>query len=400
MDTSLANSLLIMLLILIALVAAWYLGYRSKIARSPNSRNQLSKDYFIGLNYLLNDEPDEAIDTFINALEINSNTLETHMALGTLLRRRGKVDRSIVVYQSLLARTGLTETELNSVKLALVKSYIAAGLLDRAERLLEDLKNAGASIRASALALAITLYQLESEWESAISSVNELLAICSSKEKSKYQIKASHFHCEIAEIALNQAECSKAKQHLIKSFHYNKNNIRASLLLGKLELNQGNYKAAIKALGKVKHQDNNYLSETFIPLLECYQKLDSDKNLEKFIKTSLDGEPSVTTLLTISEFIAEKSTKAEALSFLQERIKNKPSLRIMKKILCILSEDEDNLNQKVFSQCRSILEDYITSKALYRCENCGFEAKSIHWICPGCSEWEMIKPITGLPRVY
>lgn len=396
MEENLFNSITLLLLMIIALAAAWYLGYRNRAGNSKEVGNELSRDYFIGLNYLLNDEPDEAIDTFISALEITSNTLETHMALGTLLRRRGKVDKSIVVYQSLLARTGLDERKLNRVKVELVRSYIAAGLLDRAERLLDELRTAHPKLKESALALAVTVYQLEREWEKAVSSVIELLTICPSKERPKHQIKASHFYCELAEIERELKHYNATKQYLKKAFQYNRNSVRASLLLAKVESSLGNHKAAIKALSRVKQQDVNYLSETFIPLLECYHQIGSHKKLEKFIQLSLEERPSATVLLGISNFIQAQSSNTEALAFLLERIRQKSSLRVMSKILSLLSQEESNPNQEVFLQCKQILEEYIDAKALYQCQNCGFEAKSLHWICPGCAEWEVIKPIKGI----
>ncbi len=129
------------LLMLIALALAWYSGYRTQIRSKYLQTKKDNKDYFIGLNYLLNDEPDQSIDAFIASLEINSNTLESHLALGNLLMRRGKVDGSVAVYQKLLANSQLKNIELNQVKLGLVKSYVAAGLLDRAEKLIDELKS-------------------------------------------------------------------------------------------------------------------------------------------------------------------------------------------------------------------------------------------------------------------
>ena len=134
------ESLSFYVLLLIAIIAGWLLAKlgSSTAPRAKASNPNLFQDYFVGLNYLLNDEPDEAIDTFIKALEINSETIETHLALGALLRRRGKVDKAINVHQALLARPNLERDFCNSVRLQLALNYIAAGLLDRAERLLKE----------------------------------------------------------------------------------------------------------------------------------------------------------------------------------------------------------------------------------------------------------------------
>ena len=169
MEDSGASNIFLYLLLLAALASGWWLGRRSSKSGGSyfglGSNKPPTNDYFIGLNYLLNDEPDDAIDIFIESLEINSNTLETHLALGTLLRRRGKVDRSITLYQDLLGKSIFSRSELNEIKISLVQSYISAGLLDRAEHLLKELRNEKGSIKVQALVLSANVYQLEKDWQ-------------------------------------------------------------------------------------------------------------------------------------------------------------------------------------------------------------------------------------------
>ena len=384
------------LLLVLALAAAWYLGRRSSAGRNRGGGRDLTRDYFIGLNYLLNDEPDDAIDTFIHALEINSNTLETHMALGTLLRRRGKVDKSIVVYQGVLARPRLSENEVNRVKVELIRSYIAAGLLDRAERLLEELQHAKAEIKQAALALAINLYQLEKEWSKAVAAADELLKICPAKERQRYQMMAAHFYCEMALQEIELRQYSNARQLLKKAFQHHRGNVRASLLLGKVENSQEHYRDAIKALTKVKQQDPDFVSETFIPLLDSYHRLGSQKQLEKFIQNSLDGQTTASMILGISDYLQRESGNSEALTFLLKHLREKPSLRIMDKALAIMGTDDSSPQLDNLRLFHHIMDEYINTKPLYQCGNCGFEARSLHWLCPSCSEWGVIKPIKGL----
>ena len=171
------DSIAFYMLLLVAVTAGWLLGRFSaaKSSREKPPSLDLFQNYFVGLNYLLNDEPDEAIDTFIKALEINSETIETHLALGALLRRRGKVDKAINVHQALLARPNLEPNFTNLVRLQLALNYIAAGLLDRAERLLKEVLEDGGEAKWDALAQLITIYQTEKEWEKAIASSTELL---------------------------------------------------------------------------------------------------------------------------------------------------------------------------------------------------------------------------------
>ena len=171
------ESLTFYLLLLIATIAGWLFARlgSSKPARVKASSSDLFQDYFVGLNYLLNDEPDEAIDAFIEALEINSQTIESHLALGALLRRRGKVDKAINVHQALLAKPNLERDLSNLIRLQLALNYIAAGMLDRAERLLKEILDEGGEAKWDALRQLITIYQTEKEWENAIDCSSQLL---------------------------------------------------------------------------------------------------------------------------------------------------------------------------------------------------------------------------------
>ncbi|MDT8397664.1 MAG: lipopolysaccharide assembly protein LapB [Pseudomonadales bacterium] len=389
------NGLTLFFLLLLALAAAWYLGFQHRARRRAPVTRGPNRDYFIGLNFLLNDKPDQAIDTFINALQINSHTLETHMALGTLLRRRGKVDQAILLFQGLLAQSDLPASDLDQVKIELAKSYTAAGLYDRAERLLEELKNSDTGVKQTALALAVDVFQREREWQSAIETVNELLKTCSRQEKSPYQIMASQFCCELAEHEMQQGQDGQAREHLKKAFWYNRNNVRASLLAGELERQQGNHREAIKVLSKVSEQDGRFVSETFGPLLECYYQAGQEGQLQRFIEDSLKDNPASSVLLGIAQFIEDQSGQGAAITFLLQRLKQKSSLRIMDRLLALMQAEGNTPELEKIAVLHRVLNEYINTQAFYQCENCGYQAKNMHWLCPGCAQWEVVKPIQG-----
>ena len=164
------------------------------------------------------------------------------MALGTLLRRRGKVDRSIAVYQDLLGKIGFTKGEYSEIKLNLVQSYIAAGLLDRAEHLLTELRQEKGSVKIRALELSANVYQREKDWKEGVSALTELLKFCPSPERGGYQNLASHFYCELAEEEIVNEHLSRARDCLRQASAMDKHNSRVSMLFGKLEMLMGNYK--------------------------------------------------------------------------------------------------------------------------------------------------------------
>ena len=396
MQEGFSNSFML-LLVLLALVAAWLLGRRSQAQPyiERERERDLSRDYFVGLNYLLNDEPDDAIDTFINALEINSATLDTHIALGVLLRRRGKVDRSILVYEGLLARE-LSAEEASRVKLEATRSYIAAGLLDRAEMQLEELEGAGVEARCESLALSINLFQLEKEWEKAAGAATELYKICEPGARARFQNMASHFYCELAEEEIGNDNYSRARQLLKRADQCRRGNVRVSLLKGRLEMALDNPEQAIRSLLKVRRQDADFESEAVLPLLECYHRIGSEKHLRKFIQRSLHGQPAASVLLGISDYIERQEGAKEALVFLQQQLRQKPSLRLMNRAQALMSLEVGGQRQENLQLFHDIVDGFINARPQYQCVNCGFETKFLHWQCPSCAAWGEVKPIRGL----
>src|SRR6476469_7136107 len=156
-----------LLLALAALAGAWYLGYQSKQKKHESEKLTLPRDYLVGLNFLLNEEPDKAVDIFIKMLEVDSNTVETHLAVGKLFRKRGEVDRAIRIHQNLIARPQLEKVYREQSLYELGKDYLSAGMLDRAERIFQDLINSK-NYTAHALSTLLDIYQQEKDWENAV----------------------------------------------------------------------------------------------------------------------------------------------------------------------------------------------------------------------------------------
>src|SRR5277367_1878657 len=155
------------LLVFVSLAAAWYLGYQARHKRIVEQKSNLPRDYLVGLNFLLNEETDKAVDIFIKMLEVDSDTVETHLAVGKLFRRRGEVDRAIRIHQNLIARPQLERVYREQSLFELGQDYLSAGMLDRAEKIFLELLN-GSSHSAQALRTLIDIYQQEKDWEKAV----------------------------------------------------------------------------------------------------------------------------------------------------------------------------------------------------------------------------------------
>lgn len=398
MEGSIISDVLLYLLLLGALAFGWWLGRRGRFPAQGSRRRYgiaPSKDYFIGLNYLLNDEPDDAIDIFIDSLEVNSSTLETHMALGTLLRRRGKVDRSIAVYQDLLGQSGFSPGEMQEIKINLVQSYISAGLLDRAEHLLGELRNEKGDIKIKALVQSAHVYQLEKDWQKGVQALTELLKVCPPGMRHEYQHLASHFYCELAEQELDNEHMTQAREYLRLAHAMDKGNVRVSMLGGKLESLCGNHGEAIKHYLQVKKQDPAFMADVFFPLIDSYKSAGMDKGLRKFIENCLQSETNTTVLLGLADYLEKEQGEAAANEFLLQRLERKPSLRLLQQAL-VLQDATAGGSSRNNALFREVLHEYIDSKAQYCCENCGFELKSLHWHCPSCLRWGSVKHVMGI----
>lgn len=390
--TSMSFLMIAAVLIAVSGWLGWAFG-RGQNGRDRHPHQHYASDYFVGLNYLINDEPDDAIDIFIRSLEANSSSIEAHLALGALLRRRGKVDRSVSVYQRLLARPGLSETEINQVRVELARSYISAGLLDRAEKLVEQLQSASSEFRQQGLALAINLYQMERDWHNAVKSAEDLLGLCPARERSHYQQMASHFHCEIAEQEIEAGHFRAARQALKNAYYLYRNNVRVSILSAQVEMRLENYRDAVRALLRVQQQDPDFYPEVFPTLLDCYQRQSSPRQFARFLESSLEENPAPGVLLAISEHIGQEKGGQEALHFLMQHLRQQPSLLLMNRALQILGEEANEREREAYLLLHHVLDDFLKKSPAYRCSNCGFEGRMLHWSCPGCSRWGTNRPV-------
>jgi hypothetical protein len=175
---------LLLLLLPVAVYFGWWLA-RAIERRSSGKRKRLFSDqYFQGLNYLLNEQPDKAIQVFLELAEVNQETVETHMALGNLFRRRGEVDRAIRFHQNIIAKHGLQPEQRTQALLELGEDYMRAGLLDRAERLFSELIETDAHT-PSALRSLLDIYQQEKDWDKALEQAQRLEQVTGTRHWSR-----------------------------------------------------------------------------------------------------------------------------------------------------------------------------------------------------------------------
>lgn len=382
-------------LILAAIAIGWWLGRLDsrRQARHQHRASPLSRDYFVGLNYLLNEQPDRAIETFVQALEVNSDTIETHIALGNLFRSRGEADRAVKVHQNLLARPSLSTLQSDQVQLELSRDFLHLGLLDRAERLLLGLLRSShdpARLKPAKL-LLVDLYEREREWAKALEVaqpqlIREDTAICRS---------AAHWLCELALQDMHAASPALARKRLRQALSIDDRCVRANWLIAELEREAGNYKAEIRTLQRLARQDRDFTPIVLEPLRDAYLKLEDEQGLTRCLRQWVSEAPHISTVIMLARLTERHEGVNAAADIISEQLAATPSLRGVDYLMDLYIA-EAGPEQQHFSLLKQHTGKLLESRPRFRCHRCGFEGAQLHWQCPRCRSWGMTKPITGL----
>jgi lipopolysaccharide biosynthesis regulator YciM len=379
------------LLLPVAAASGWFAAKRSSSRSQEQKCSDLSSEYFEGLNYLLNEQPDKAIEVFIRMVEVDKDTVETHLALGSLFRRRGEVDRAIRIHQNLIARPTLTRDQKSQALLELGEDYMKAGLFDRAENLLLELIELK-SHTPTALQHLIDIYQQEKDWDKAIrmSRMYE-----SSTGQSMHRVIAQYY-CEMAQTAIEEQNESQAESLIKQAFSQDGDCVRASILLGQLEQRNGNYKDAVKAYQRILDQDVEYLPEVIDEIQECYRKLDDEPRMQKFLDDILARYNGITPMLVKAEYLLEQQGEKEALAFMANQLQKRPSVRGLQWLVEQNLERTEGRARENLTILRDLIHLLLKDKPIYECNLCGFTGKTLHWQCPSCKQWNTVKPIKGV----
>ncbi len=378
------------LLLLLAGVTGWFLA---QIFYKNRSKPKIPGEYLKGLNYLLNEQPDKALEVFIDLVDVDTETVETHLVLGNMFRRRGEVDRAIRIHQNLIARPALEAIDKSTALLELAKDYLKAGLLDRAETLLNDVIEIGMQTN-EAYPLLLGLYEQEKEWSLAIETTKKLEKV---KGKKMNHITA-HYYCELSEVAFENSgndenEPKKlAKQLAKKALSYDKNCARASVLLGNIAMHEENYKAAIKFYIAVAEQKPEYLPEVFMNLREAFLHQNDQQGFKQFLHGIKDSNLSGITLSNLLEILSEDDDeKKMILDWLLE--KSELSLLEVNGFLKSKNTDHQSISEIGLSKIQESVEQFIGERSTHQCKQCGFHGKLLYWQCPSCHSWGTVVPI-------
>jgi len=381
--------------LLLALIpaAAWggWILAKSTTRRGERKRNRnFSNRYFQGLNYLLDEQPDKAIAVFIEMAEVTADTIETHLALGSLFRRRGEVERAIRVHQNIISKPGLDERQKTRALLELGEDYMRAGLFDRAENLFKELIERE-SQAPSALRHLLDIYQQEKDWEKALQHAQQLETV----SDEKMGMVMAHFCCEMAEIDLAANKPASARKHLRQARRYFPESIRARLILAKIAGQQEMFAEALDVYEEISEMDLEYIHDILDDYLDCAQKAGEFPralaSMQKWVK-DYDG---ISLLQSLTKVIRKEQGLEAATRYLAEALTRRPSVKGLDYLIQLKLEGgpETESGDEIL---RAVAQKLLARQPSFRCTHCGYAGHSHHWQCPSCKNWSTTRIIRGV----
>jgi len=374
-----------LLVIPVAFAFGWVAARYDLKALLSESSN-LPRSYFRGLNFLLNEQPDQAIDAFIEVVKLDPETIELHFALGNLFRRRGETDRAIRVHQNLLSRTDLPVNERDHALYELGQDFLKAGLLDRAEETFRMLQSGDYALGAQRALL--TIYEIEKDWLKSIDTAQKLETM--GAEPLGREI--AQFHCELAQEALQQKKPQEARRQLDLALHANPQNVRATILFGDVDAAGGMYDKAIEHWRRVEEQNAAYLPLVAEKVMKAHEALGRQEDGADLLTQWVDRYPSNDLLDVAYKHVQELRGLEAAHALARKQMQSAPNLAGMTRLLEAQEATADEPRRGELELMRNLVKQRTKNLPRYTCQTCGFRARLFYWQCPGCSGWETYAP--------
>jgi len=383
---------LLFLLLPVAAAYGWYMGRRSAQQTKQDEANRLSRDYVAGVNFLLSNQQDKAVDLFLDMLKEDTGTVEAHLTLGNLFRSRGEVDRAIRIHQTLMESASLSYDQRLLAVQQLGRDYMAAGMYDRAEDMFNQLVDE-TDFRIGALQQLLQIYQATSEWQKAIDVAERLVKL--GKDKQRGEI--AHFYCELALQQMGNDDMDRAMALLKKGAAADRTSPRVSIMMGRVLMAKGDYAKAVESLLRVIDQDKELVSETLEMLQTCYLQLGKTEEWAEFLTRCVEENVGATADLMLAEIVDRHEGQEQAQVTVTRQLQRHPTMRVFHKLMDYhLHDAEEGRAKESLMALRDMVGEQIRSKPRYRCQKCGFTAYTMYWHCPSCRAWSTVKPIRGL----
>lgn len=366
-------------------VLGW-LAARVDIRQVVTESRALPNSYFRGLNFLLNEQPDKAIEAFLEVVKLEPETIDLHFALGGLFRRRGEIDRAIRMHEHLLEREGLAEDQRLRAMSELGQDYLKAGLLDRAEQVFTKLLETPQHGQARTYLLEI--YVQEKDWHKAIEAARVL-----EKDTSKpLNAEIAHFHCELALLEAAKGHPDAAAAELQRALATNRQSVRANLMAGDIDAAAGRHEAAIADWRLVETQSAAHMALVVDRVLGSYRQLGRLADGVQWLRALFARQPSQDVFNALYLAVSEAEGAEAASQLAREELRRNPSLRTLDRLLEAELINATPEQRELLQVEKSLVAAHSQRMMRYQCSSCGFKAKQFFWRCPACGRWDTFDP--------
>lgn len=374
-----------LILIPILFGAGWF--SRSFDLKEKKSTADETKTLYKGLDLLLSDKQDQAIDSFINLVKVDPETLEMHFSLGALFRKRGEFDRAIKIHNHLINRADLSKKVHARALYELGNDYKKAGIWDRAEQTFLKLSELDSSYKADSYKELTLIYETEKEWEKAIEQIELLGKTCGEYDRNR----VGHYYCELATQAMIKKDPKQIAHFVSRALEEDPQNKRALIMMGQLQFIRKDYQGAIDSWTKVARIQPDY-EALVVPLIsKTLIEMGDKEGALAYLQTIAEKGQSVDEVDVAVTQIAKLKDPNEAIRFIRKRLQQKPSLLGFQRLLELSVESEpENAQIKDLS---NLLKKQVDKVARYQCTKCGFATRRFEWQCPGCRQWESFPPV-------
>lgn len=380
---------LLFLLLPLAFYSGWRASGKSSRKKTLPEKRPLSDNFVKGVNYLLNEEPDKALDVFLNRPEIDEYTAETYLLLGNLFRNRGEVDRALSVHQNLVGRASLSREQKSTTMLALGKDFLAAGMMDRAERVFTELLQSNVDDVEARQALR-NIYEQTLEWEKAIEVTQAVQRL--SNENVGHLV--SNYYCELADSAIETGHLQEVNDYLALAEENDPQSSRVSVLKARVEMLQHNPEQASKLyLGAVKDSPR-LLGMVFAPMVESYQQVGNIDVLQDQLLEVYEQSTDVKVLEFTLRLAIDHGLSERLKAYLPDVLENKQlNIRTISKALSLYREQDIVGADVAIELLDTAVLNHLSSQPGFQCRNCGYKMHDFLWRCPACNHWDDVAHI-------
>jgi lipopolysaccharide biosynthesis regulator YciM len=379
------------LALLLAAAAGWFAQQVWRSRSKPKSRPRtepFNTQYFTGLNHLLNEQQDKALEVLRGLADADADTVETQLALGHLYRRRGEVDRAIHIHENIMRRSDLPAPLREQSGFALGEDYLKAGLLDRAEDCFQQLVELPAH-RGVALRHLLSIYEQQGDWQQAINAYQQLAAFTS----PEHPTALAHYYCELAEQAQREQLPQQAREWLNKAFNAQRNFPRGNLVSADFAFAEANARSAASLCKRVMELHPHLLPIALPRFIRALRSLGMSMDNADTDLSLLSADTAQRAALAYAAIVANVLDEPYLLQCLPDFLRQDATLGEM---VQALAGDPASLTAPQLLSVASALAKIFRRTQRYRCVNCGVNTGSHFWQCPGCHSWDTLAPVSRL----